>query len=214
MSRRAAENAVQPWFNRLGAAAWLSGPDGRLTYMNRRAERLLGLPASACLGMPCHQVIAATDPWGRPICGPSCNLRRQAARGGVLEPQRMCILDAHRVEHWLRVLLIDLSRPASACRLLHCALDDTQTRRMEEYLERLATRPRRSRGSDAVRAPLTAREREILQRLDQAQTLREIASRLDLSYATVRNHVQHILAKLEAHSIQEAVARNLLGRQR
>ena len=214
MSRRAAEIAVQPWFDRLGAAAWLSGPDGRLIYMNRRAERLLGLPASACLGIPCHQVIAATDPWGRPICGPSCNLRRQAAGGRTLEPQRMCILDAHRVEHWLRVLLIDLSRPASACRLLHCALDDTQTRRMEEYLERLATRPRRSRDSGADRAPLTAREREILQRLDQAQTLREIASRLDLSYATVRNHVQHILAKLEAHSIQEAVARNLLGRQR
>ena len=31
-----------------------------------------------------------------------------------------------------------------------------------------------------------------------------------LRYTTVRNHVQHILAKLEAHSIQEVVARDLL----
>jgi len=124
----------------------------------------------------------------------------------------MCILDAQRVEHWLRVLLIQLSPEAGTCRLLHCALDDSQTRRMEEYLERLATRAHGA-GEPITGDPhLTAREREILQRLDEAQTLREIASRLGLSYVTVRNHVQHILAKLEAHSIQEAVARDLLGR--
>jgi DNA-binding CsgD family transcriptional regulator len=212
MSHRTVDDAVQPWFDRLGAAAWLSGPDGRLTYMNSRAERLLGLPAAACLGLPCHEVITATDPWGRPICAPSCELRLQAAGNQVLEPRRMCILDAHRVEHWLRVLLIQLSPADATCRLLHCALDDSQTRRMEEYLERLATRAHGNRGAAADHPRLTIREREILQRLDEAQTLREIASRLGLSYTTVRNHVQHILAKLEAHSIQEAVARDLLGR--
>ena len=57
---------------------------------------------------------------------------------------------------------------------------------------------------------LTPREREVLRRLGEAQSLQEIAARLGLRYTTVRNHVQHILTKLEAHSIQEVVARDLL----
>jgi DNA-binding CsgD family transcriptional regulator len=38
----------------------------------------------------------------------------------------------------------------------------------------------------------------------------EIGARLERSPVTVRNHVQHILRKLGAHSIAEAVARHLL----
>jgi DNA-binding NarL/FixJ family response regulator len=38
-----------------------------------------------------------------------------------------------------------------------------------------------------------------------------IAKRLFVSHATVRNHVQHILAKLGAHSILESIALHLLG---
>ena len=38
----------------------------------------------------------------------------------------------------------------------------------------------------------------------------DLGHALGLRYTTVRNHVQHILAKLEAHSIQEVVARDLL----
>ena len=38
----------------------------------------------------------------------------------------------------------------------------------------------------------------------------DIAATLYLSYATVRNHVQHILVKLGVHSIPEAVACHIL----
>lgn len=198
------------WLDRLGAATWVCGRGGRLEYINPRAEKLLGRPAGDCLGQPCHRVIGATDPWGQPICREHCPLLALAGSGHEFPPMRMCILDSQQMEHWVRVLYMDLSRAPGDRRLVHCALDDTHTRRMEEYLEGLVTHARWLARSCPPHPSLTPREREVLRRLEEAQSLQKIATRLGLRYSTVRNHVQHILAKLEVHSIQEAVARDLL----
>lgn len=55
-------------------------------------------------------------------------------------------------------------------------------------------------------SPLTAREREIIVQLSNGYAAINIAARLDLSYTTVRNHIQNTLRKLEVHSQVEAVA--------
>jgi DNA-binding NarL/FixJ family response regulator len=54
--------------------------------------------------------------------------------------------------------------------------------------------------------PLTVREREILHHIAAGLQNKEIAARLGLSPATVRNHVHHILDKLQVHSKLEAVS--------
>ncbi|QKE82649.1 response regulator transcription factor [Arthrobacter sp. NEB 688] len=53
---------------------------------------------------------------------------------------------------------------------------------------------------------LSGRETEILQLLGAGWSNRDIATRLQISPNTVRNHVQHIFVKLDAHSKLEAVA--------
>jgi DNA-binding CsgD family transcriptional regulator len=194
----------------LGTATWVSGPGGRLEYLNSRAETLLGLPARECLGSRCHRIIAATDPWGRPICGRDCPILALAGSGHEFLPTRMCILDRDREEHWVRVMFMDVGHIPGDRRLVHSAMDDTHTRRMEEYLEGVAMHIRQPARAAPERPALTPREREVLRRLEEAQSLHEIAARLGVRYATVRNHVQHLLTKLEVHSIQEAVARDLL----
>jgi len=210
MVDRASAGPLPTWLDRMGTATWVSGPGGRLEYLNARAEKLLGRARRKCLGHLCHEIIAATDPWGRPLCAGDCSLLALAGSGHEFAPLRMCILDDNRLEHWVRVIFLDLGHVPGDRRLLHCALDDTHTRHMEEYLEGLATHSRRPGKFPPSRSALTPREREILSRLEEAQTLPEIAARLGLRYTTVRNHVQHILAKLKAHSIQEAVACDLL----
>lgn len=60
------------------------------------------------------------------------------------------------------------------------------------------------------RLDLSARESEVLGLLAEDLTLGAIADRLCVSHATVRNHIQHVLAKLGAHSISQAVALYLL----
>lgn len=53
--------------------------------------------------------------------------------------------------------------------------------------------------------PLTVRETEILNLMAQGMPSRHIASRLGISYATVRSHIRSVGGKLGAHSKDEAV---------
>lgn len=53
---------------------------------------------------------------------------------------------------------------------------------------------------------LSPRQRQVLDLLAEGTPAREIATRLNLAEATVRNHIRHILRKLGCHSQLEAVA--------
>jgi DNA-binding NarL/FixJ family response regulator len=69
------------------------------------------------------------------------------------------------------------------------------------------TSARRDAASDDQRlATLTRREKEILDFLVWGMKLDEIAERLCLSKNTLRTHAQHILRKLNVHSMLAAVA--------
>jgi len=54
---------------------------------------------------------------------------------------------------------------------------------------------------------LTEREMEILQSVATGYTDKEIATRLDLSFSTVRSHLQSVYTKLHVRSRTEAIAR-------
>jgi two-component system, NarL family, response regulator LiaR len=56
-----------------------------------------------------------------------------------------------------------------------------------------------------VRSSLTEREWEVLDLLVEGTTTGEIARQLDVSRATVRSHVRHLLDKLNMHSRDEAI---------
>lgn len=68
-----------------------------------------------------------------------------------------------------------------------------------------ADRPKQSR-QPRVRA-LTGREEEVLELLDQGLSNKEIARRLSIRLPTVKNHVHHILEKLDVERRGQAVAR-------
>ena len=62
------------------------------------------------------------------------------------------------------------------------------------------------RPSVSVGGDLTPRETDVLQLIGAGLSNREIAERLRISVNTVRNHIQHILEKLDTHSKLQAVA--------
>jgi two-component system, NarL family, response regulator DevR len=66
--------------------------------------------------------------------------------------------------------------------------------------------PRLNRTYRPAGADLTERELEVLNRLASGATNKVIAAELFLSVNTIRNYVQSILTKLDAHSKLEAVA--------
>jgi DNA-binding NarL/FixJ family response regulator len=66
-------------------------------------------------------------------------------------------------------------------------------------LRRVGSRPIRQ-------SPLTPREDEVLALLTGGVAAAEISSRLHITPKTTATHIEHILAKLGAHSRAEAVA--------
>jgi DNA-binding NarL/FixJ family response regulator len=138
-----------------------------------------------------------------------------AAQGREIEPFPICIPGHGRPNDHVRVVVIAAnSHPTEDHGMLyvHCVVDDARHERFKKYLDKVVARSPHAGSDDLSLAEfqLTAREREILRLLAEDETLHGIAHRLDLSYATIRNHVQHILGKLGVHSILEAVAFYLL----
>jgi len=60
---------------------------------------------------------------------------------------------------------------------------------------------------DAGFESLTEREVEVLRLIAEGARSRDIATRLGISYATVRSHIRSVGSKLDVHSKGEAVAR-------
>ena len=200
------------WIDRLGAAAWVCSPDQKILHLNPRAEELLGITDGEARGFPCHQVIGGRDKAGRRTCREQCEVICWARAGREVEPRQMQLQGASGETRWLRLLSIPLRMDSmDDPGLVECVLSEVRTHRMEEYLRHVIERHSRSDAS-GTRPALTPREDEIMKLLARDLDLPAIASALHVSYATIRNHVQHILAKFHVHSIAAAVAVDLLER--
>lgn len=62
-------------------------------------------------------------------------------------------------------------------------------------------------GAASPHGPLTCREQEIAGLLGKGLSNKDIAVRLHIEVATVKNHVHHVLEKLQVHSRAEALTR-------
>ncbi len=71
----------------------------------------------------------------------------------------------------------------------------------------IATLLNRRRLSDGQRESLTAREKEVLRLMAEGVSSRDIATRLGISYATVRTHIRSLGAKLGVHSKVQAIVK-------
>jgi DNA-binding NarL/FixJ family response regulator len=71
----------------------------------------------------------------------------------------------------------------------------------------IATLLNRRRETEAQRESLTAREKEVLRLMAEGVSSRDIASKLGISYATVRTHIRSLDAKLGVHSKVQAIVK-------
>jgi len=204
---------LPPWVQQLAMPVWVSGPAGEIVWVNPAAERLLAVDRVRAIGRPCHEVVAARHEDGRRFCTAGCRVAVRAARGVPLEPVECRIGRPGRTVQWARWTVIPIAIAGfDEPWLVHCAEDVDRARRMQDYVARLASRsePLRALDGDSRPGPLSPRQCEILELLSQDLELGQIAARLGIRHTTVRNHVQAILARLGAHSVQEAVARHLI----
>jgi DNA-binding CsgD family transcriptional regulator len=179
---------------------------------NRAAERLLGHSAAAVLGKPCHAILCGLDSYGNRFCDEHCALEQMVRRHEAVRHFEMNVRKASGqiVRVAVSIVVVPGARP-SQYTILHLLqpLATSDERQVPPTPGRIAT-VLPVVDDDAVAGahhqPLTAREVEVLRLLADAAGTEEIADALFISATTVRNHVQNILRKLDAHSKLEAVS--------
>jgi DNA-binding CsgD family transcriptional regulator len=192
---------------------------GHVVFWNRAAERLLGRATSQVLGHRCYDVLGGRDVFGNRYCHENCSVLSMSRKGEAVQGFEISVGGTPKQEQALNVTVLRIpgTRP-DLYTIVHLLQPIDRTARLTRALERLGARhpdgspppawqPAATGPVSLAKAPpLTEREREILRWVAAGLQNKEIAQKLGISLATVRNHIHNILEKLDVHSKLEAVS--------
>ncbi len=190
--------------------------DQRIIFWSANAESLIGLKDREVLGRNCYDVVLGSDYEGHPFCRSDCPTIKAARRGrGV--PNFDIELSRNGKEKWLNVSIVPVPRSLTGeAMAIHMVRDVSQRRRSErlaqatidtvnQFVPEEAAAVHEAAPHPTPDPSLTGREIEVLRLLADGMGTQVLAETLGLSEATVRNHIQRLLAKLGVHSRLEAV---------
>ena len=191
--------------------------DQRIVLWNGGAEALLGFKAEEVLGRHCYEVIGGRDESGRLVCQLNCAAIGMMRRHEAVRTHDLLVRAKAGREVWANVSTIRVPSPRwDLCVLVHLFRDASRQKEMERFVQELLSNAAKfsvSAGADPpmsspaflpVKA-MTNREQEVLRLLAAGASTDAIATKLGISPATARNHINKILAKLGVHSRLEAV---------
>ena len=175
---------------RTGLPLFQTSRSGRIVEWNPAAQRLTGIPAERAVGCSCWEVIRGRDARGGLVCHRGCSVARLAREAWPVRCADLRVDMPSGVKR-LTVSTIVVGTGEDAVVLHPMRVPDEH-----EHVASAASSPE-----------LTPRQREIVNLLAQGIRPKEIAVRLSLSTATVRNHVHALLRRLGVSSQLEAVAK-------
>jgi DNA-binding CsgD family transcriptional regulator len=178
---------------------------GHVVMWNAGAEKLLGRTASQALGRHCHNVVDGRDVFGNRFCHEDCAVRAMCGKGEPVQGFEL-LLNARRppIAVHVSILRIPGLRP-DLDTVVHLLEPIDPSARLGRELARLGAAPPHATSSPESQAPLSRREQEVLEWMAEGLQNKEIAQKLEISLATVRNHVHNLLEKLGVHSKLEAI---------
>jgi len=212
--------------------AFANDENHRIIFWNRGAERLLERSAAQALGRLCHEVMCGRDPFGNRFCGENCTVSTTLRKHETLNRFEITTGDRSRAKT-VGVTVIEIPDSRPGCFTAIHIMDQVDVngrlaRELSRLRETLASSvppspfpeggapialqtsrrgaARTSAPDPAAPGPLSERELEVLRAIASGQANKDIATALNISVATTRNHVQRILKKLNVHSKLEAVA--------
>ena len=192
--------------------------DQTIVYWNPAAERILGFSRDEVVGRRCYDVVTGLAPGGfTPECLLGCPSLR-ALRGGEI-PQarelRMLSASGDRKGVVLTPMVIATADHDSPF-LIHLfeesaegepsdeAADSVRAALIDEGAE-IVSDEAAAASAPARGSALTPRELEVLRLVAAGWSTQRIADGLEISPHTVRNHVRHFRAKLNATTKLDAV---------
>jgi len=202
-------------------AAFATDSRERVVFWNQGAAALLGMRADEAMGRHCYEVMGGRDVFDNRFCYANCPLAAMTRGGEAPRPFeiRVGVGDGGNPTT-VHVTVVRLPGPRpDLFTLVHILHGVDATARLARALaavpaaETAPPKPLPSMGTELAVAgagrdhlSLTPREREILTWMAAGLQNKEIAVRLKLSLATVRNHIHNTLEKLGVHSKLEAVS--------
>lgn len=195
------------------AAAFAIDRNDRIIYWNNGASKLLGWSPNEMIGKFCYEALEGRDPFGNVYCTKQCPIVVGTSAGEETEPYMIRVMAKGKGPQTIRVRAIALPNPGPNFNCLMHLVDHGDSNEVETLVKQLRSAAS-GRGAAPAPAPdpaisvspLTAREKEIIHLLSNGFAALNIAAKLNLSHATVRNHIQNILRKLEVHSQVEAIS--------
>jgi PAS domain S-box-containing protein len=187
-------------FERSSDGVYAVDYDQNVVFWNRTAERILGHRAADVLGRKCFDLIAGGDFLGHPFCGEDCDVIRCSRKGKAPPNYDVRTHTAAGEGLWLNMSIVVLrGRRQRSTLTVHLFRDVTAERR------RTPLPALRDAIDHPALARLTRRETEVLQLLAAGYDNENMAESLGVARSTLRNHIEHLLAKLGVHSRLEAV---------
>jgi PAS domain S-box-containing protein len=195
-------------------AAYTVTTEGEICSWNRSAELLLGYPASEVLHLNIDDVLKARDAMGTPALagGSEATTRNWTETSGGVKNFDLEVQTRASERMWVNVSTIVFDNPRTGrqlfVRLMH---DDSQRHRNEQLMQRMVEVARElvllaeNASSHAPVTPLSDQERRILALFAEGSDPSAIATKLNISAQTLRNHLHHINRKLRTHNRLEAV---------
>ena len=186
-------------------AALVISRHGRIAYANPAAQLLFGSAPQALAGASCAHLLQGAHPGSGKVCAEPCPILQQALNGN---PIPAFDFEAHTASglRWLNVSTLTL-RLANGFVCLHLFRDVDHQMHIQRAAHQLAATVENT-SRPAPFPTLTDQEQRILELLALGHSTRQMADSLAISPTTVRNHLQHIMRKLNVHSRIEAVLRS------
>ncbi|HEY3324926.1 MAG TPA: LuxR C-terminal-related transcriptional regulator [Planctomycetota bacterium] len=198
-------------------AAFAVDAFGKIAAWNVAATEMFGSAAASALGKTCGVLVQGRDECG-PVCSPDCPVLQSTRQRRPLRNFDLQVQTKHGLR-WFNVSVLVAEVSGSAAPYMVHVIRPVDLRKRLEMLVRdfvvtgtglppeTVTHMIKSGRPPAQSAELTNQEKAILRLLARGMPTERISTELHISRATVNNHVQHVLHKLDAHTRLEAIRR-------
>jgi PAS domain S-box-containing protein len=194
-------------------AAFAVSTTGRISAWNTAAAELFGRSEAEAMSARCHELFQCSDDHTT-ICSEHCIIERAAHDNRPLSNFDLRV-QTKTGKLWCNLsILIATDQVSGARHAIHIVRPIEMRKRLEQALSEFV-RTQAQKGQDdwptlaLARKPidlrLTSREVEVLRSLAKGHGTKAIANQLNISSATVKNHIKHILTKFGAHTRLEAI---------
>lgn len=194
-------------------AAFAVNTTGRISAWNKAAAELFGRSEAEAMNVRCHELFQCSDE-NSIICSDHCVIERAAQDNRPRENFDLRV-QTRAGKVWCNLSTLIATDPASGMRhAIHIIRPIELRKRLEQALSEFVRTqtttgqnggPIISLAAKPTNARLTSREVEVLKSLAKGHGTKTIANQLNISSATVKNHIKHILTKLDVHTRLEAI---------